>query len=119
MERTRRLFSSSTVLTKQSSPSCIEILQLNEQLLDNVIENPMSLVEMETSVEDTNLGSSSSEISSCSSEDKNNLEFQIKLLQSATNIILNTLVGIQDNLKNKYFFDNVLDFMKFLTDEPS
>ena len=120
MERTQRLLISRNLPTEHSSPSCREMLKLNEGLLNYVIENPLSLLDVET-IEDESLvtSSPSSLPAECSLEDTINLEFQMKLLDSATKIIFNTLTGVQENLKKKYFFDNILGFMKFITDEPS
>ena len=100
--------------------SCAEVLKDNDKLLDFVIKNPLAVLNLEL-IEDESLVTSSitSLPEECSYEDKINLDFQIKLLNSATKIILNTLTSVQEKLKRKYFFDNILGFMKFITDEPS
>ena len=118
MERTKRLFLSPNLHKMHASPSCPVILQINEEILNYVIENPLSLLDAEA-IEDKSLVTSSAVPSICSSDDRVNLEFQLKLLGSAIKIIFNTLVGVQENLKRKYFFDSVLGFLKFITDEPS
>ena len=120
MERTHRLLVSRTSPDDQSSLSCSDLLKSNENLLNYVIENPLSVLDLEAIEGDSSVTSQpTSSTAECSLEDKINLDFQMKLLDSATKIILNTLTSVQENLKKKYFFDHILGFMKFITDEPS
>ena len=119
MERSHRLLGSRTLPDDQSSLSCSDILKINKNLLNYVLENPLSVLDLETIEGDSSVTSPpTSSTAECSLEDKINLDFQMKLLDSATKIILNTLTSVQENLKKKYFFDHILGFMKFITDEP-
>jgi len=54
----------------------------------------------------------------CSTEERLQLQFQLKLLESAIKIIFASLLDVQERMKKKYFFQSILEFMKFITDEP-
>ena len=119
-KRSNRLIKSITAIIDPFPLSCSEILKSNDKMLDNVIQNPLAVLDLEEMDDDSLLPFSVSALPvGCSQEDIMNLHFQMKLLDSATQIILNILSSIQEKLKRKYFFDSVLGFMKFLTDESS
>ena len=115
LDRTRKLLNRDSDTFQKSSESCKDMMTSNEAMLNYIIDNPLSILDVEESEDEEERLVPSR----CSQEDKLNLGFQIKLLDSATKIIFNTLTKIQEKLKKKYFFDSILDFMKFLTDEES
>ena len=47
------------------------------------------------------------------------LNFQVEMIKSTKEIIVKFLRHLQTKLKSKYLFGSVLQFFKFLTDEPS
>ena len=58
-------------------------------------------------------------ISCLTEEERMKLNFQVEMMKSTKKIMVKFLRHLQTKLKSKYLFGSVLQFFKFLTDEPS
>ena len=57
---------------------------------------------------------------SCDREEETlKIDLQVEMMMSTRRMMIKFLQHLQDNLKSKYLFGSVLQFFKFLTDEPS
>ena len=89
---------------------CDEKIRTNKIILNNIMQRPDENIKKRTNTRFAR----STKI--CSKEQRLELEFQIKMINSVQNIIKQSLLHIQKKLKSKYFFGSVLNMMKFLTD---
>ena len=91
----------SVLLNRNRKGTCDDRIQINKNQMKNIIQT---------------LRASRMGNTRCSEEQILQLNFQIKMMQSARNILKASLMHVQRKLKTKYFFGSVLQFMKFLTD---
>ena len=97
----------SVLLNRNSKGTCDDRIQTNKYQMKNIIQTLRA----------SRMGNTIFLKSSrCSEEQILQLNFQIKMMQSARNILKASLMHVQRKLKTKYFFGSVLQFMKFLTD---
>ena len=52
----------------------------------------------------------------CSTDQRLELNFQMKMMKSTSRVFSKALYKIQEKLKSKYFFGSVLELIKFLSD---
>ena len=94
---------------KNNGSYCEETIRINKIVLNDIMQRPNENIQRMNSrfARSENL---------CAEEQRLELEFQMKMINSVQRIIKNSLLHVQNKLKSKYFFGSVLNMMKFLTD---
>lgn len=96
--------------------TCQDYIPINEELINHLIEDPLRPL----SLGKYNEMLSSGTYLSCDREEETlKIDLQVEMMMSTRRMMIKFLQHLQDNLKSKYLFGSVLQFFKFLTDEPS